>query len=196
MATATISEPKRVFRFSKDQFYRLSDEGYFNGQRVELINGEVVPMAAQSNWHGWGVDTLQEILRPQLGKGYWVRAQMSLDLSPLSVPDPDIAVIDQPKATFRKRANPTTAILIIEVSERTLGDDRVRKASLYAASGIQDYWILNLVHRQLEVYRNPIEDPNEEFDWRYSTTTTHDSGESVSMLAVPTVSVNVDELLP
>ena len=196
MATATLSEPKRVFRFSKDQFFRLSDEGYFNGTRVELINGEVVPMAAQSNWHGWGVEMMRARLAIALGPDYWVRMQLSLDLSPLSVPDPDIAVISGRIEAMRERKNPTSALLIVEVSERTLGDDRVRKASLYAASGIQDYWILNLVHRQLEVYRNPIEDPNEEFGWRYSTTTTHDSGESVSMLAVPTVSVNVEELLP
>jgi Uma2 family endonuclease len=196
MIATAPPEPKRVYRFTKEQFYRFVESGEFGDTRVELINGEVVPMPAQSNWHGWGIDALLEILKPQLMPAHWVRVQMSLDLSPMSVPDPDIAVIAQPRSMFRKRENPKTAILIVEVSERTLAEDRVRKASLYAASGIPDYWILNLVHRQLEVYRNPVKDPAEEFGWRYSTTTTHDAGEVVTMLAVPHVSVNVEELLP
>ena len=152
-------------------------------------------MPAQSNWHACGIEMMKALLMLALGPNYWVRAQSSIDLSPLSVPDPDIAVIPGRADVFPPKSNPTTALLIVEVSEKTLGTDRVRKASLYAASGIQDYWILNYVHRCLEVYRDPVADPTEEFGWRYSTTTTHDEGE-IAMLAVPTAKVDVAKFFP
>lgn len=196
IATAPApAEPKRVFRFTKDQFYRLAEEGYFNDTRVELINGEVIPMASQSNWHAWGIEMMKALLMLALGPNYWVRAQSSLDLSPLSVPDPDIAVIPGRSDQKPAKENPSTALLVVEVSETTLGTDRVRKASLYAASGIQDYWIVNYVHRCIEVYRNPVEDPKEEFGWRYASTTTHEAGE-IAMLAVPTAKIEVVKLFP
>jgi Uma2 family endonuclease len=195
MIATAPPEPKRIYRFTKEQYYRLAENGEFGDARVELINGEVVPMPAQSNWHAWGVDMMHAQLSLALGSEYWIRNQHSLDLSPLSVPDPDIAVIPGRMDSFPPRTNPTSAILIVEVSETTLGDDRVRKASLYAASGIRDYWILNYVHRCLEVYRDAIEDPSEEFGWRYTTTTTHDEGE-VAMLAVPTAKVEVAKFFP
>lgn len=195
---ATISpapaEPKRVFRFSKDQFYRMAKEGYFYDARVELINGELIIMPPEGKWHAWGVDMMQELLKLALGSNFWVRGQHSLDLSPFSVPAPDLAVIPR-RLDQGPTDTPTTALLIIEISDSTLGTDRVRKGSLYASVGIQDYWIVNYVHRCIEVYRNPVEDAKEEFGWRYASTTTHEAGE-IAMLAVPTAKIEVAKLFP
>ena len=64
------------------------------------------------------------------------------------------ALVKGSRASYKKR-HPKTAVLIVEVSDTTLKNDRIRKASLYARAGIADYWIINLVDRQLEVYRQP-----------------------------------------
>jgi Uma2 family endonuclease len=44
---------------------------------------------------------------------------------------------------------------VAEVSQSSLRYDRETKLIVYALAGIPEYWILNLVARQLEVYREP-----------------------------------------
>src|SRR5437588_831044 len=189
------AEPRPI-RWTKDEYYRLCDEGWFNERRVQLIGGEIVEMAAQKNWHAWAITATEKALSAAFGPSYWVRVQMSLDLSPYSVPDPDLAVIAGAFTTHRTTSNPTSALLIVEVSETTLAYDRNRKASLYAAAGIGDYWIVNLVDRQVEVYRDPVPDPNARFGWRYASETDLQPGDGVSPLALPAATLAVADLLP
>jgi hypothetical protein len=82
------------------------------------------------------------------------------------------------------------------VSDSTLHDDRNRKANLYAINSILDYWIVNLVDRQLEVRRDPIADASEAFGYRYALLAILTPGQSVSPLALPTGTVAVADLLP
>jgi Uma2 family endonuclease len=82
------------------------------------------------------------------------------------------------------------------VSETTLAYDRGRKASLYAASGIADYWIVNLVQRQLEIYRNPIADASQPFGFRYDQRTILNPNDHASPLAAPPARILVADLLP
>jgi len=68
--------------------------------------------------------------------------------------------------------------------------------SLYAAGGIADYWIVNLVQRQLEVYRDSVADSTQMFGFRYNSRTILDPPDTVSPLAVPQASITVADLLP
>src|ERR1700722_17765555 len=86
------SEP-RPLRWTRDEYIRLSEEGWFNGRRVELIGGGRVEMGAQVDLRGASVALTVDALRAALGAGYWVRSQMTLDLSPHGMPDPDLAVV-------------------------------------------------------------------------------------------------------
>lgn len=183
--------------FTAAEFWKMYELGFFNGQRVELIGGEIVAMAAQSNLHAVGIDLIRCALEAAFGTGFWVRAQNSLDLSPLSVPDPDIAVVIGSPLQFRgQRANPTSALLIVEVSETTLWEDRGRKASLYAAAGIPDYWILNIADSVLEVRRDPRADATQEFGFGYATLTTLTADDFATPLAAPTARIAVADVLP
>jgi Uma2 family endonuclease len=186
----------RLFRITKETFYRMLEAGEFNGKRVELIGGEIVEMPAQSNWHGWAIKAATTHLDAAYGPNYWVRVQMSLDLSPFSVPDPDLAVIRGRYLDLAQRTNPTTALLVVEVSETTLGEDRRGKGSLYAASGIPEYWIIDLVHRVVEVYRKPQPDSSEEFGYRFTTLTTFTDGQTVDVPEMPEKVIKVSDLLP
>ena len=107
---------------------------------------------------------------------------------------PDIAVV--PGSHLNPTpANPTSALLVVEVSETTLSYDRNTKGSLYAAAGITDYWIVNVVGRQVEVYRDPVPDPTTLFGFRYQSRTILDPGDVVSPLALPGASVAVDDMI-
>ncbi len=86
--------------------------------------------------------------------------------------------------------------MVVEVSEVTLGFDRDRKANLYASAQVADYWIVNLVRRQLEVYRDPIADNTQPFGFRYASRTILDSPDVVSPLAAAQASITVADLLP
>jgi Uma2 family endonuclease len=188
-------DSKRPRQWTADELYRLHDLGFFQGRRVELIGGEILEMASQKNLHAAAITLTDHALGAAFGPGYWIRVQASLDLSPLSVPDPDLAVVaGSPKAPAVQ--NPTSALLIVEASDTTLSCDRGPKASLYAASGIADSWIVNLVQRQLEVRRNPIADPNEPFGWKYADVTIFHPGDVVSPLGAPQAKIAIDDVLP
>lgn len=92
-------------------------------------------------------------------------------------------------------SHPSRPVLVVEVSESSLALDRVRKASLYARAGLTDYWIVNLVGRVLEVYREPRPDADTPFGWGYRSRSTHGPDASVSPLAAPHASVRVSGLV-
>ena len=71
-----------------------------------------------------------------------------------------------------------------------------RKASLYAKGGFADYWIVNLIDRQLEVHRDPIADPTHKWGFRYNSVQIFKPGDVVSPFAAAQSSVAVSELLP
>jgi Uma2 family endonuclease len=189
-----FTEP-RPLRWTREDYYRLCEAEWFQGRRVELIDGEIIEMPAQHNTHGAAITLTADALRAAFGAGFWVRVQMSLDLSPRSVPDPDLAVVPgSPRGAGR--SNPTTALLVVEVSESTLALDLNAKASLYAAAGIADYWIVNLVDRQLEVYRDPRPDATRLHGFGHASRTILDPSDTVSPLSAPQASISVADLLP
>lgn len=191
----TILTP-RPYRWTREQFYQMLDLGLFQDQRVELIDGEVLEMPSQKDYHGAAITLTMDALRLAFGPGFWIRNQISLDLSPRSVPDPDLAVVSgSPRGVTTTTATPTSALLIVEVAESTLAYDRIHKMSLYAAGGIADYWIVNLVQHQLEVYRDPVADSTQLFGFRYNSRTILDPPDTVSPLAAQ-ASITVADLLP
>jgi Uma2 family endonuclease len=144
----TITTP-RPYRWKREEFFQMLDMGWFHDRRVELIDGEVLEMPAQKDYHGAAITLTMDALRLAFGRGFWVRNQMTLDLSPHSVPDPDLAVVSgSPHGVTTATATPTSALLVVEVAETTLAYDRGHKAPLYAAGSIADYWIVNLVPLQ------------------------------------------------
>jgi Uma2 family endonuclease len=121
--------------------------------------------------------------------------QGPLDLGPYSEPEPDVAVVPGPRARYATQ-HPRTAVLVVEVSDTTLAYDRTHKASLYAAAGIEDYWIINLVDGQVEVRRDPVPDPIQPHGHTYATLTVLRPPASVAPLAAPGAGLAIADLLP
>jgi len=126
------------------------------------------------------------------GKGYHVRVQCPLALGE-SEPVPDIAVV-KGKLTDYLHAHPTHAVLVIEVAQSSLSYDRAVKTSLYAKAGIPEYWILDLEHRQLEVYREPIPSPDSLFGYTYRLRMLLQPSDTVAPLERPNRTVRVGRL--
>jgi Uma2 family endonuclease len=183
-------------RWTVEEFYRLLDLGFFDEQRVQLIEGVILQAGPQLNLHAVATALTADALRSAFGPAYWVRLQASLDLTPYSVPDPDLAVVTGAPRTHNVNQNPTSALLIVEVSLTTLAFDRRRKGSLYARAGIEDYWIVNLVDRHLEVYRNPAPDSSQRYGFGYADLNVLTPTDHATPLAAPQARIAVADLLP
>jgi len=182
----------RPFRMTREQYYRLGDLGFFQNRRVELIRGEVVLMSPMNEPHYSSIALTADRLRDVFGSAYYVRTQAPLDLGADLDPEPDVAVV--PGAPRDYSSAPTIALLIVEVADTSLFYDTTTKAGLYAEKGIPEYWVLDLVNRQLLVFRDPT--AIAAGGAAYRTHLTLSPSDSVSPLAVPAASIAVADLLP
>jgi Uma2 family endonuclease len=182
-------------RWTYQEYYQMADLGFFQDQRVELIDGEILYMAPQKDLHAGSVSLTYKAFLRLLGETYWVRSQLPLRLEKNSEPEPDLSITTGSERTYKNKGNPKTALLIVEISETTLRFDRKTKASLYAKAGITEYWIVNLVDEQVEVYRDPILDPKAQFGFSYSHKKVHHPGDSIKPLA-SNGSIAVSDLIP
>ena len=139
---------------SIERYLRLAAEGVFDDRRVELLDGDVVEMPPIGSRHVVTLDDLRDAIARRLGDRACIRTQSPLALGRDSLPEPDLCIVSGRRADYRD-AHPTTALLVIEVSDTTLRLDRTTKAGLYARAGVPEYWIVNLVDEQIEVHRAP-----------------------------------------
>jgi Uma2 family endonuclease len=196
MTTTLQLQRPRLWRMSVSRYDRLTEFGWFDDHRVELIEGKVIRMPAQAEPHVAAVSLAARAITGAFGSGYYVRVQAPLVQGRYSKPEPDAAVVPGTERDYLKTGTPASALLVIEVSDSTLTQDRGRKAAIYAGTGILDYWIVNLIDRQLEVHRNPISDRNLKWRFRYADVKILKPTDSVAPLAVPHAIVRVSDLLP
>lgn len=165
------------------------------GDPVELLGGELIVAEPQGSAHCTAIGLIEDALRSVLGPGWVVRTQGPIALDDESEPEPDVAVVPGARRDYA-RAHPARPVLVVEVAESSLALDRLRKGSLYARAGLADYWILNLVDRVLEVYRQPVADATAPAGWRYGSREVLGPGATAEPLIAPGVRVAVDDLLP
>lgn len=155
-------------RFSIAEYHRLAELGFFESDnRFELIRGEIIKMAAKGRLHSVCNSLLFGELYVLMAKRACVRGQEPIILPTDSEPEPDVAIARSRSDNYVS-SHPESAdiLLVIEVSDSTLKYDRRTKLSLYAESGISDYWIFNLVDIQLEMHSEPYQKQRGGFDYR------------------------------
>jgi Uma2 family endonuclease len=140
-------------RFTVEQYFGLVEAGLLEeDDRVELLEGVVVSMSPRTARHDAGVCLVHEALRTAVGDRGVVRVQCTLVLPPHRAPEPNVAVVPGTLGECDTR-HPTTALLVVEVADASLPQDRITKGRIYAAAGVPEYWILNLRDDQVEVHR-------------------------------------------
>jgi Uma2 family endonuclease len=181
-------------RWTIDEFHEIYCLPRFESKRLVLLDGEILEMPNPNAPHDTGLGLVLAALTAILGAGFWVRGQMALRLSQVTDPMPDAAVVSGDPRDYPQQ--PTTALLVVEVSDSTLAIDTGAKAHLYAKAGIADYWVVDLNNRLLIVHRDPRSMPNAPFGAAYGTVTSLSSTESVTPLAAAQASLRVSDLLP
>ena len=188
------TEP-RTWRWTRDQYYQMAELGWFNDKRVELINGEIIEMSPMNSRHATAVTLVSDMLRSVFSTGYFVRIQEPLDLGEFGQPEPDVAIVSGRVRDYTE-AHPTAGALVVEVSDTTLRFDSTTKVSLYATANIPEYWIVNLLDNQVEVYRRPAPRPEQPLGFGYMDLIIHRVPEIISPLAVAQAAIAVADLLP
>jgi Uma2 family endonuclease len=181
-------------RWTQEELHKILDLECFFESRFELIDGELLERVRRSELEFISIALVKEVLRIVFGSNFWARQYAPLDFGCFSEPVPDLAVV--PGTPRQCLTTPTTALLVVEISQSTMTYYRGYKSSLYASNGITDYWIVNLVDRQLEVHRDPVADATQPFGFSYLGRTIHDASDVVAPLAAPNAMVAVADLLP
>lgn len=190
---AQMQEPHKRPLSAHDYMW-MAENGRFEGQRVELIDGDIITMPPISEAHAQSVSKVTTKITVPLHERFNIRCQSPFNAGENGRPEPDIAVV-RPESLSANEP-PAQAILLVEISKATLQYDRTTKASLYASLGVPDYWIVNLVDNQVEVYRQPIESAGAQFGHDYASRQIYQRGQSVALLEAPNVAIEVNAMLP
>jgi Uma2 family endonuclease len=182
--------------WTRAEYDRLIEIGVFRpGDPIELLGGQLIVAEPQSEAHYTAVGLVEDALRVAFGPGWLIRTQGPIALDEESEPEPDIAVAPGGRRDYSPE-HPARPVLVVEVALSSLSLDRRHKGSLYARARLDDYWVLNLAARVLEIYREPVEDATAPFGWRYASGQVLGPESATSPLAAPAARVLVSDLLP
>ena len=176
----------------RTEYEMLGRQHAFEDESVELLDGQIVYASEEGPPHA---DVAARIARLAIeaipaSEGV-VRIGNPIALSDLSEPEPDLYVTT-PSPGYRA-AHPTTASVVVEVSQTSRRRDLGLKARLYAAAGIPDYWVVDLRNDRVIVHRDPEHDAGAARS-RFASVTAHDHG-TVRALHHPAFAVDVAALL-
>lgn len=150
----TIRRP--LYRLTVEQYHRMIDAGVLKGgARVELIEGLLVQKMTRNPPHEASLSRINRRLARLLPEEWVLRVQSSVTLR-RSEPEPDFSVSRGPEEKYsRRHPGPRDIVLLIEVADTSLLEDRTTQATIYADARIPEYWIVNIVDGQVEVYTEP-----------------------------------------
>lgn len=153
MAMPAATPPVR--RLTRSEYHLIGETGVFDQDRIELIHGIVVYRPVIGAEHADAVDQLTVLLVTTVGSRARVRIQQPLAASDDSEPEPDVSLV--PPGRYLDD-HPDVAYLVVEVAKHSLAFDRGAKAAVYAAMGVPQYWVVNLVDGIVEVFEDPAPD--------------------------------------
>ena len=175
--------------FTVQEYHLMNEAGVFGeDDRVELIEGEIIQMAAIGTRHASCVKRLIRRFSVIPEEIAILGVQDPIQLTERTEPQPDVVLL-QPRADYYETAHPIPSeVLLVEVSDSTVNFDRDVKVPNYARSGIQEVWLWDLEANCLEVYREPTANG-------YTSIQRFERGEIVSPLAFPDFQVSFDLIL-
>lgn len=174
-------------RLTADDLYALTAAGVLaENENIELIEGEIVPMAAaKANWHEQMKSRLTRALILCAPPGVALFVEPTVTLAAATVVEPDLVL--WAKGGNSQKVRGPDLLLVIEVSDSSLGYDLRVKAPLYAAHGVRDYWVVDAVRQTIRVHRDPAAAG-------YGDVEEYDADVAVPALLLAGVSIRLDDL--
>ena len=182
-------------RFTITEYHRLADLDFFTeDDRVELIKGEIIKMAAKGKAHSVCNTRLYRELFKLLEEKATIRGQEPIIIND-SEPEPDLTIVkNTPDDYFLNHPIPSDIFLIIEVADSSLKYDQEVKLFLYSEACISDYWIFNLMAYYLECYSDPYQDLQGKFGYRHKSIIL--PNESVKLPFFPELILDLTKVFP
>lgn len=175
--------------FTVEEYHRMAATGILGPEeRVELIEGEIIDMLPIGAPHAGVVGNLTTLFARLADKcQLWI--QNPIRLSQLSEPQPDVALlVPRPGVYVRDHPMPQDVLLVVEVADTSLQQDRGIKVPLYARHRIREVWIVNVPDGTLERYLGPEGDA-------YTIHHVFQRGQRLSPAAFPDLEIAVDSVL-
>src|SRR5262245_6761069 len=155
MASDDLLRTSTPHGYTHQQYFTLLEVGLLNDEdRVELLDGVIVTKSPSNPPHAAAVWLAQTALLRAVGDRAMVRVQSCLIAGSHSVPEPDVAVVPWTPRRYSD-AHPTTALLLLEVADSSLPQDRLSKSRIYAGDAVPQYIIVNLRTDRVEVFTDP-----------------------------------------
>ena len=155
LVTQPYTQPRRL-RFSVDDYYKMIEMGMIDDyERSEIIDGQIVPKMTIGDRHAAAVNRLNRLLASLLPESILLSIQNPIRLSDFDEPEPDVVLADLTKYDGNRHPRPEETILVVEVSDVSLKNDRDVKLPLYADAGIAEVWIVNLRDNVIEIHQDP-----------------------------------------
>ena len=187
---AEIEENVPDRRITVAEYHRMGELGIIKpDDRVELLDGELIPMPPIGPEHSYSVMRLMRYCVRRFDGRAAVSIQGPVTLDDCSEPQPDVLLLSAPEERYA-HVNPTPqdTLLVIEVSVTSLSTDRGKKLRAYARRGVREYWIVDIVRERVHVYRKPRGE-------RFMSHRTAVRGDSVAPLVFPQEAIAVNDIL-
>lgn len=173
-----------------DEFNTLVEMGLFegdgiNGERLELLGGEIVAMSPKGSRHELVRNTLLAFWYRRRSSSAGIVGETPVRLDDTSQPLPDLTVLAAGVELADVKAD--DVLLVVEVADTSLTKDTGHKAKLYAAAGIRDYWVIKAETLVTTVFRDPS-------DAGYRSRTDVAPDQTLTPLAAPELAIALDEL--
>lgn len=183
-------------RFTVAEYHRLAELGFFEeNDRVQLIKGEIIQMAAKGKPHSVCNTRLYRELFTLVAERATLRGQEPIIISEDSEPEPDMVIVqNHPDDYLANHPRPSDVFLAIEIADSSLKYDQEVKLPLYAEAGISDYWIFNLVDNYLECYGEPYQGLQGKFGYRRKLI--YLPNELVNLPCFPDLVVDLSKVFP
>lgn len=154
--TTALSPGFHLRRFSVDEYHAMARAGILTeDDAIELLEGWLVHKMTKNPPHTATTRNTRAALDDCLPSGYFVDSQEPITLAE-SEPEPDVFVVRGAPADYkRKHPQVKDVVLVVEVADSSLEQDRTTKKRVYARNRVPVYWIANLVEDQVEVYTQP-----------------------------------------
>ncbi|MDQ3549165.1 MAG: Uma2 family endonuclease [Chloroflexota bacterium] len=180
----TATTPRRLF--TVHEFHKMAKAGILGEkERVELIEGEIIQMSPIGGSHVLEIARLVHLLVPLVEQEGLISPQGSLRISERTELLPDFVVLRNKQYDGVPVA--ADALLVIEVSDSSLSRDLSSKVAIYAAAGVQEYWVWDVKRHVVHQFTDPSEG-------QYQQRREVKLGETITSVALPAISFKVVDI--
>jgi Uma2 family endonuclease len=176
---------ERLRPFRRVEYDWMVGQGFFQDEKVELLEGVIVEMSPHGSRHAATIERLTRLFVLALVNRAGVRPQSPYAASEISEPEPDLAVVSPGDHDL---AHPSNAFLLVEVADTSLAKDRRVKTRIYAQAGVPEYWVVDIGAGAIEVRTDPS-------DGTYRQVRVARPGDAIGLQAFPDVEIAVSDIV-